>query len=298
MSALSSASSSGIKLHVTAGRHSGAVRDVNGEPQFIGSSLDANLVLTDAGVCPRHARIDFSRWGFELEALDGAVLVNGSSLQPGQRTQARYPSTVAVGDAQIEIVRDQAAQRRVIASLLFVGALGLLALIIMADWHPGASENGSASGAKFNAASGVAPLQHAVLAGAEATKTAVDALRRHLLLQGLGAIDVKPGAGTVIVTGSIVPERQGEWQSAEMWFDENFGQNIMLQSDVSISPAKPVKAPITIQSVWLGETPYLIDGEGRKYFEGSILKGGWVLEKVGEDRILISKDKQPLILRY
>jgi type III secretion protein D len=287
-----------IKLRVTGGRHKGAVRSANGQPQIIGSSLDADFVLTDAGVSARHARIGSSRQEFELEAMEGAVLVNGISLQPGQKIKAQYPSTMEVGEAKIEIVRDEASERKAAASLLSAGAAMLIALFALADWYRGARDRGMAPAAGFDAASTAAPFQRAALPGPEAADAAAVALRQHLLSDGITTISVKPDAGAVIAAGSITPERQAEWQSAEIWFDERFGQQIMLKSDVAVSPAKPVKAPITIQSVWLGETPYLIDGEGRKYFVGSTLKDGWVLEKVEEGKVLISKDRQPLVLRY
>jgi type III secretion protein D len=287
-----------IKLRVTGGRHTGAVSSANSEPQIIGSSLDADLVLTDTGVYPRHARINSSRQEFELEALEGAVAVNGSSVRPGQKIKAQYPATMEVGEAKIEIVRDEASERKAVASFLSAGAVVLIALIGLADWYRGSRDQSMAPAGGFEAASAAAPFQRAALPGPETTGAAADALRQHLLAQRIATIDVKPGAGTVIAAGSITPERQAEWQSAEIWFDETFGQKVMLKSDVAILPAKPVKVPITIQSVWLGDTPYLIDGEGRKYFVGSMLRDGWVLEKVEEGKVLISKDKQPLILRY
>jgi type III secretion protein D len=287
-----------IKLHVTGGRHKGAVRSANGEPQIIGSSIDADFVLTDSGVFPRHARIGSLRQAFELEALEGAVTVNGVSVQPGQRIKAEYPSILDIGEAKIEIVRDEATERKVVASFLSAGAVMLLALFGLADWYRGARSRGLTPGGGFDAASAAGPFQRVALPDPEVANAAADALRQRLLSQRLATIDVKAGAGTVVAAGSITPERQADWQAAEIWFDENFGQKIMLKSDVAVLPAKPVKVPITIQSVWLGETPYLIDGEGRKYFVGSVIKDGWVLEKVEEGKVLISKDKHPLILRF
>jgi type III secretion protein D len=287
-----------IKLHVTGGRHKGAVRSANGEPQIIGSSLDADFVLTDAGVSPRHARIGSSRQEFELEALERPVTVNGAAVQPGQKIKAQYPSILEIGEAKIEIVRDEATERKVVASFLSAGAVVLLALFGLADWYKGTRNRGIGSAGGFEAASAAAPFQRAAVPDPEVVNAAADALRERLHSQRFSTIDVKTGAGTVIAGGSITPDRQAEWQAAEIWFDENFGQKIMLKSDVAVLPAKPMRVPITIQSVWLGETPYLIDGEGRKYFVGSMLKDGWVLEKVEEGKVVISKDKQPLILRY
>jgi type III secretion protein D len=298
MSSKSPVFDSRIKLRVTGGRHAGAVSSANGGPQLIGSSVDADIVLTDKGVSPRHARIASSRHEFELEALEGVVAINGGSLTPGQRIKSQYPATIEVGEAKIEIVRDEASGRKVVESFLTAGGVVLIALAGLADWHRGARDRDMAGAGGYDAASAGAPLQRLALPGPETANAAADALRQHLLSQRIATIDVKAGAGTVTAAGSVTPDRQADWQSAQIWFDESFGQNILLKSDVAILAAKPMKAPITIQSVWLGDTPYLIDGEGRKFFVGSMIRDGWVLEKVEEGKVLVSKDKQPLVLRY
>jgi len=289
---------SGLKLRVTGGRHVGAVSSALGESQIIGSSLDADLVLTDPGVCAHHVRIGASRLGLELVVLDGTVRADGGLLGPGKTVITQFPATIEIGEAKIEIAREAAFERKKVASFLSAGAVAVISLIALTDWYWSAGNPGRAPGQEPSTMNTAAQAGHGSLPGPEVTSAAADALRQHLLSQNITTIDVKAGSGIVIAAGSMVPEREAEWQSAQMWFDETYGQKILLKTDVVLIAAAPVKAPVTIQSVWLGKAPYLIDGEGRKYWVGSVLKGGWVLEKVEEGRVLVSKDEQLLILRY
>ena len=297
---------SDVKLNVIGGRHTGAVHDGLGEALVVGSSLDADLVLTDPGVCPRHLRACRGRQGVELEAIDGSAVVNGQSLQPGQKARAKLPITVVIGAAKIELVWSKSWHSQ-FGLLPLVGASALLVLIWLLGLSLGTS--GPGGGAKIRLAAGaslsrsnVSPRAPSatgdIAVQSEDANAAASALDSYLNSQNLAGINVKAGAGRVTAAGSISPEQAGEWRSAQMWFDEHFGPKIMLESGVTASIPKAIKAPITIQSAWLGGTPYIIDGDGNKYFEGAMLKDGWALEKIEDGKVRVVKNKLPLIVRY
>ena len=70
----------------------------------------------------------------------------------------------------------------------------------------------------------------------------------------------------------------------------------MLQSEVAVSTPKAQSAPIGIQAVWAGKRPYLIDDHGDKYFEGSFLKDGWIVEKIEDGKVVLRRNQEVLSL--
>lgn len=289
---------SAIRLHVLGGRHAGATQVLDQSRFIIGNSLKSDIVLTDPSVLPAHAQITPSGSTMELEALDGEIVLEGQTIRPGSKIQIRSPSRFALGEAEIEVTEVPLQAKSSLGSLLKIGGLALLFLVAAVKVYFDMPRHGTGLTAKLDAASAAKAVQEPPSLQASMSQAAAEALTERLLSLNIASISVKPGNGTVSASGTIDPRQKDDWQSSEVWFDEKFGQQLILQSNVTALPKKPVKAPIAIQSVWSGESPYLIDSEGNKYFEGSTLKDGWVLEKIQDGKILISKNKEPLLLRF
>ena len=234
----------------------------------------------------------------ELEALEGEITVGGQIIQPGSTAKTRYPVRCALGEAEIEISGTLPDDKSSALPLMKIGAIALVFLLAASKLYfdmPGRNPELTSNAEQLSA--GMSTKEPEPLQG-ELSKTAVDSFYKHLLSVKIDSISLKAGTGIVSATGTIDPELKDDWRSAQVWFDENFGQRLVLQSDVNALPRKPVKSPITIQSVWSGKNAYLIDGDGNKHFEGAVLRDGWVLEKIQPDRVLIRRDKEPLVLRY
>jgi hypothetical protein len=50
--------------------------------------------------------------------------------------------------------------------------------------------------------------------------------------------------------------------------------------------------------VWFGERPYIITAEGAHFNQGAILDNGWVIQDIGQDRIVLSKKAETVALTY
>ncbi len=227
--------------------------------------------------------------------MDGEILFEGRNIQPGGKVQARYPFRITFGEAELEIGKKGKTAMYPAAK---IGALGAVCAISAALIYLSVPGNGSLPVIPEQASlAAAAPIKQAGPDG-ELAKTAAEALRDRLLSLSIDTIDVMPGEGVVGARGTIDAQRKDDWHSVEVWFDENFGQNIVLQSTVSASLETRAKAPIALQAVWAGKFPYIIDAEGNKHFEGAKISDGWVIEKIEESGTVIRKGKQSLVMKY
>jgi hypothetical protein len=283
-------------LNVTAGNHAGARQELTDKAYYIGSSLDADMVLTDSMVLGRHARIFPHKDHVEVEALEEPLRINGSSVGRGI-SKVAYPANIEIGDAHLRISRAQkisTSRFAMLAGLVVILGLSLNQLLGSPTQQVRtASQRDEASVAMQKR--GIEPTLEKD--NPKASEAAANELRDRLSKAGLPSLTVRSSSGTVLVSGMIAAGQESDWHAAEVWFDEQFGQKVPLQSDVKVSTDKPVRAPVTIQAVWHGSFPYFIDGDGHKHFEGSVLKDGWILEKVLEDKLVLRRQNQPLIIR-
>jgi hypothetical protein len=286
--------SSNLSLRITKGKHAGAMQSLSKAPLVVGSSLDADIILTDSPVLAKHLRLTPGASGAGLEALDGEVLFEGRIIRPGEKAQARYPFRITFGDAELEIGEE--GKTAMFPASKF-GALGAVCAVSAALIYLSIPRSGSLPVIPEQASLAAAPIKQAGPDGALA-KAAAEALRDRLLSLNIDTVEVVPGEGMVGVRGIIDAQRKDDWRSLEVWFDESFGQNIVLQSTVSVSPENRAKAPIALQAVWAGKFPYIIDSEGNKHFEGAKISDGWVIEKIEEGGTIIRRGKQSLVMRY
>ena len=59
-----------------------------------------------------------------------------------------------------------------------------------------------------------------------------------------------------------------------------------------------VHSPIQISGVALGALPYVIDTSGQRLPPGSLVEGGWVIEKILVDRIILHRGMDFLTVRF
>ncbi len=281
-------------LHAVSGSHAGATHELAEKPYVIGSSLDADIVLTDPRIAGRHARITPARGYVEIEALESSIVAGTFTLQPAETIEVRYPVTLEVGAAKLSVV-----SQRVLGPipLLVLGGAAATVLLVAEVYSSGAKpfHLSRPSIASVNVTAGSAQKEKP--AETKGTSGAVEAMQQRLNAAHLSSLVVSSSLGSVFVAGSIAPAQEAEWRAAQVWFDEKYGQTLPLQAEVKVSPEKSARAPVTVQSVWLGKFPYFIDGEGNKHLEGSVLKDGWVLEKIADNKIMLKRHNEPLVIR-
>ncbi len=295
------------KLKILTGRHAGAEQTLTPGEAAIGSSLGGDIVLTDPSIAPLHAKLSCGRFRLELEAVDASVSIDGRKLEPGDRITSAYPVRFALGDVETECVsfHETFAFPALASRNVTAAAFGLLLIFAAARvlwplhgttrgvWKsPAAVElENNQSRVETTRSQGEAAQKKTEIAEAAAI-----ALQEHLAAAGLQSIDASAEDGSVRAKGAITQASENAWRTVQLWFDGSFGQEVMLRSEVAISAPKSQNAPIGIQAVWAGKRPYLIDEHGDKYFEGSFLKDGWVVEKIEDGRVLLRRNQEVLSL--
>lgn len=127
-------------------------------------------------------------------------------------------------------------------------------------------------------------------------QAATEAVRAQIESAGLLNVTVAPGAGVVTATGTIEPGAAPRWQAVQLWFDERFGGELMLVNGVTLKSEK-LPNSLAIEAVWRGQAPHLII-RGQKFAEGSTLEGGWAIQSIEAERVLLKRDGKLVAVRY
>jgi len=130
----------------------------------------------------------------------------------------------------------------------------------------------------------------------DTVKAAADAMRAEIERMGILNVMVEPGTGIVAATGTIDPKAAAQWQTVQRWFDERFEGDITLVNGVTVKTEK-VPVSLSIEGVWRGTHPHLLI-RGQKYLEGAMLDGGWAIERIEPEKVLLRREGKLVAVRY
>ena len=298
----------------------------------IGSSMDADIVLMEADVEPLHAVIDASGPELQVEALAGRISIGPQKyLATGARQTVATPLRMNIGAVQLHFSRadDPSPQSQgglfgvsMPRSRLLMGA-GLVSIVSiglmmhsLADvpiaqtagaLHADLRQTLLASAANPPDIQLAAFTKEAVPREREGSlgipdlasdtvKAAADAMRVEIERMGILNVMVEPGTGIVAATGTIDPKAAAQWQTVQRWFDERFEGDITLVNGVTVKTEK-VPVSLSIEGVWRGAHPHLLI-RGQKYLEGAMLDGGWAIERIEPEKVLLRREGKLVAVRY
>ncbi|MGJ5047269.1 SctD/MshK family protein [Bradyrhizobium oligotrophicum] len=319
-----------IDLHVRSGCHAGVIERLVPGVYTIGRSRQADIMLSDPALDEMAARVEVDAAALRVESLGGDVVLNTARIEPGTTDIARYPVDLVVdgiclrwalppqrpgrraawamaGISVLGIVGTAAAAMGLrqgempLGKLLAAGACevactaepirsaGHDARLVAAALHTDASADSRGASASLRepipATAGIS-IQAAALA-----------LGQRLSAVGLSAIDVSTTSDAVIAKGFVDPSVVYAWYETREWFDQTFGTAVVLTSKVETRPIPQVATPLSVQSVWAGKTPYVIDQRGQKYFQGAQVNDGWSIERIEQGRITLRRSAQVFVLK-
>jgi hypothetical protein len=305
----------GLKLEVIAGAHRGAVLLLDGSAYRIGSSPVADIVLSDQGVAPEHAALRIERSSVRIEAVGADMTVGQEPLPLSRGCHVRLPVSFSVGAAQIHLSDPGIDSGRGVSlpgvKLLLAGALagaGLMAALALGEFPQMAGivsraiapasgygvayrDSVSPSPEKSLPAEGGSPSRVSTQDSMNALKTRIDAAH-------IQTLQISIEDGRVVATGTLSGSDVAEWAGIQQWFDKAYGGDVVLTSRIS-PPSGPRAMPsLQLQAVWYGENPYVVMADGGHYFKGAVLDNGWVIRDIGEDRLLLVKDRETVALTY
>ncbi|HLK82472.1 MAG TPA: FHA domain-containing protein [Xanthobacteraceae bacterium] len=311
-----------LKFEVVAGTHEGAVLMLDWADYRIGSSPNADIVLSDEGVAAEHAVLRLRPGGVRIDATGGDVTVEQERLPLWRGSRVRLPVNLTIGAARICLSGDgeddpaprlDGLGRWLIRNpLTAAGALACLVLAAAVITRELPQSARTAVLAATTGTSDVDALQHSRSGSAAAgrsiasayTQSAVTAeqaaheLGARLDAAKIGTLHVSAADGRLAVAGKVSREEALRWAAIQQWFDQTYGGRIVLTTDISAAGEARTMPALQLQAIWYGEHPYIVTEDGERYFEGAVLDNGWIIREIGEDRLLLAKGGETVALTY
>jgi Inner membrane component of T3SS, cytoplasmic domain/Inner membrane component of T3SS, periplasmic domain len=308
-----------LKFEVVAGTHEGAVLMLDWADYRIGSSPNADIVLSDEGVAPEHAVLRLRPGGVRIDATGADVTVEQERFLVWRGGRVRLPVNITLGAARICLSgeREDDPGRRfddfgrwtIRNPLTAAGAFAcfVLAIAVVARELPqsartavlavtaGASDIGASEHSASGSAAGLS------IAYAQSAATAEEAARElsaRLEAAKITTLHVNATDGRLAVAGRVSKEEAVSWAAIQQWFDLTYGGRVVLTTEISPTGETRAMPALPLQAIWYGERPYIVTADGGRYFEGAVLDNGWIIREIGEDRLLLAKGGETVALTY
>lgn len=291
---------------IRTGRHAGAAVELADGRYLVGGGSDVDIVLTDAGIAPNHAEIKLTNGLCRLRPIGGDVAVDGRALNAGVTADIHLPAEITMSGVRLgfasvhDVSRTRSLRRFPRVAVGFAGVAAVVAVVggIVLDGLPavghGFQEVTKTIGISTLVPSTVAAAPNApsgeAVGSVPEPAVAVAALSKRLRESGLvGLIMVGVSGGMIEARGSIRPENERDWTEVQAWFDATYKGRIPILARVKVDEGAASVPRLTIRGIWSGADAYLITGDGERYGEGAKLPGGWAIERIERDRIIVSR---------
>lgn len=310
--------SNSFRLEILEGLHHGVELALDKGEYSFGQDTACDIVLGDDGVVKRHAVLQLTKDGASIEAVGGTLFVDGVEIAVGHGCRLRTPAKLTIGGAGISLTGSPGQQHRLdgrlrgairlfsehpitvcsgfivsamTVSFIFQGVLTQRLKVAKPpvvqstlDEGPDAVENEAA----------------AIMAVEQKSLTVSDAyqaLKKKLSDVGIQTVRLVMDDQVIAAKGRVSEEKAKDWVSIQRWYDRNYSSAALLNVNVDIGAIQgPV--PVRLQAIWFGERPYIIPENGIRYYEGAILESGWVVERITEHRVLLTKNGETFTLTY
>ncbi|PDT80398.1 hypothetical protein [Sinorhizobium sp. BJ1] len=271
------------------------------ETSLIGSGLDADIVFVEQGLAPHHFRVTLLGRTIEVEALAAGLSIEGNgNIAAGERVVAPLPVVIHAGAMSILwSVQDAAPSGSIgiprlsisVLALVLLGSLGIGVLSAIFSYYG----NTVVSNANLSG-----DAREPKLAGNhtddQTVETAAKGLQQEVDRAGLANIKISSAEGVVTAEGTVTSASADSWHRVQQWFDHRTRGALALLNGVVIEDEKAPSA-IAVEAVWRGSPPYLVIS-GEKYFVGALLDDGWMVERIEDGRVMLSRNGRLAALPY
>lgn len=309
------------QLEIVEGLHTGVRLDLDDGEYSLGPTPNCDIVLRDKGVLPQHAVLRIERGQVRVEATGGDLLVGEVKVTTGHGCHVRMPAVITLGEAALRLSRGAETDATLFSRMRtatkglsnrpmeVAGSVLFCAVAVAALSHlpsqstpesertqiPISTETVPASLADDNAVDPPREAMAAVPAGSAAVKQAADEFDSRLRAAGIQSLKVEAEDGRVAARGRLTNGQAAQWAVIQRWFDQTYGSQVVLTANVVIGNNGPL---LRLQAVWYGERPYIIADNGAHYYEGGVLDSGWIVTRISDERVLLSKDNETFALTY
>ncbi|WP_256981338.1 SctD/MshK family protein [Bordetella genomosp. 4] len=249
----------------------------------LGADLDGDLVVRDEGIAPCHMTVEVCNGCVRLQSYAESVLIDGVRKLPmGHIAESRLPCRFAIGSVQFRIGSEVSEAGRH-GLHLNAWLVGLVCLGIMGGYLLLPE-----SGAAKNAQVGPKPDTAHVRLPKPTAQEVQRALQSRLQVAGLQDMVVQVDGVVAEVRGVLPDHSKARWRAVQEWFDLRYGSSYLLRSKMV-----DVEVPkVAITAVWLGTHPYIVDAEGERHYQGTMLNEGWMLKSIDKGRIVLVRGGQ------
>jgi hypothetical protein len=287
----------GLMVTVEAGAHKGARLVHHGDAVRIGSDLANDAVLIADGLAARHVRIsEIDPWRSTIlvAAEDEPVMAPlGKVLRNGQSRRLELPALVQAGQATIRIEmarrwQDLMPQGR--RTYIAVGAVLALVVGMSAVSSLFRLADPSAYSSSFETA-------RLPGTGGKSADAAREALRLELDKAGFGSeirLEMNP-SGSLVAAGTIDPSQAAKWRDILKWYDSR-PNSPLLVNNVTRS-AQMAEMP-QLRSVWVDSSPSVVTSTGQTVRVGDTITGGWQIESINRNGVVLTKDGKSTRLTF
>ncbi|KRQ93571.1 hypothetical protein CQ12_38920 [Bradyrhizobium jicamae] len=291
-----------LEFEVLSGLYAGLTGKAAVGAGLIGSGLDADMIFVEQGLEPHHLRIIPHCNSIEIEPLAAGISVDGHrNIAPGERRSVPLPAVVHIGGMSIRWSTQDFPQAR--SSHRFHSLIVALSLVLLSSVAIGPlstilapADSGVMLSTNSPPAVDVAPKPTIHRVDARAADATAELLRQQVERRGLLNIKVSSGPGVVTAEGNVTPPLVAKWQELQQWFDHQTNGTPALVNAVTVKEEK-TPSSIAVQAVWRGSEPYLLIG-GQKYFVGALLNNGWTIDRIEDERVLLTRYGRSAALPY
>ena len=288
------------RVCVLNGIHRGAVISVGEHSVLVGGGDDCDALLSDESVGSAAIRISHdSRGRLSATAVRGVVGKNGRTMRLDRPASFGNGSTITLGDVKIVAGKnasdarhsvDRRARKR---TLLSWGSVCVVSLALFGLFG---AVGGSADA--YNASR----LDDRTTSSSSLVRRVEDpmpALRRAIEQNDLsGRVTVqRKASGQVIATGAVSAVERDRWNRIVRWFDGRYGDRAALESRVT-PRSNGIVLPFEIVSILASPNPRIVIQNGDVFPVGSILPGGWAVDRIADMTVVLTREDRELAIDF
>lgn len=105
-----------------------------------------------------------------------------------------------------------------------------------------------------------------------------------------------PQADGVIIKGMISKSDIPRIKDTIIEFQTRVGEDIPIKNQVIVAKEEDLHLDLDMDSIIIGKDAFIITKSGQRFYEGGVLKGGYKIEKIGRDGVILSKGEQKITL--
>jgi Inner membrane component of T3SS, periplasmic domain len=291
-------------LLVESGVHQAARAVLAADKNQVGRSADNDIVVTDIGVNGTAFVLEYCGRDVVLHAAGTVVEFPGRKpLAPGETGRCASGGRFTSGGVSFRLefathdpgsgVKPARSRFGSHAALAATGVIAAAALIAMVPLKtaPARPADAVETTGSIASASGLAAQS-----SRQRQQFALESLRKHLAAADLASLTLAAQPdGSIEARGQILKSQESAWRDVGHWFDTIAGGQAVLVDAVTVTTEPQ---PLSVQAVWPGQDPYVIDASGEKLFVGAALPSGWTISSIDRSHVLVKRGDEVLSVRF